>query len=291
MIERVHRPDFLIIGAQKCGTTWLWEIIKQHPGTDLGKEKEIQFFSATNNYRRGREWYYAHFKKLDAKKMIGEASTDYLYDRILIDNITSDTLLPCIPELVKNELPDVKILYILRDPVRRAISAYRHHLQYRRFSPKTGLVEAAKKHPRLRIIERGYYAHYLELWQKHFHPNQMHSLVFEEDVVRHPEKSIQDVYTFLGLDREFAPKDIQKKQNKSWGWTHITLNYYLGPWYGVLYRVTRKTSMFPAIEKINFIKQPNIDQSDIAYLRSLYLPEKEKVEALLGRKLQYWDYS
>ena len=51
------KPDFLIIGAQKCGTTWLWHILDQHPGTDLKNKKEIQYFSSSKNYHKGLKWY------------------------------------------------------------------------------------------------------------------------------------------------------------------------------------------------------------------------------------------
>ena len=77
-----NKPDFMIIGAQKAGTTWLWEKLNLHHGTSLPKEKEIHFFGGVENYQKGREWYYNHFSNLDPYKVTGEASTTYLYDRI-----------------------------------------------------------------------------------------------------------------------------------------------------------------------------------------------------------------
>ena len=77
------KPDFLIIGAQKAGTTWLWRMLEQHPDTDLAKEKEIHFFGSSELYRTGKDRYYGHFARLDRSKLIGEASTSYFYDNVL----------------------------------------------------------------------------------------------------------------------------------------------------------------------------------------------------------------
>ena len=78
--KNVIKPDFLVIGAQKSGTTWLWSMLNQHPETDLPIEKEIHYFGGIENFRKGKEWYYNHFRNLTNGKLTGEASTTYLYD-------------------------------------------------------------------------------------------------------------------------------------------------------------------------------------------------------------------
>jgi len=134
MEHETRKPDFLIIGAQKAATTWLWNILDSHPDTDLPQKKEIHFFGGVENYNKGKEWYYNHFTGLDKTKITGEASTSYLYDYIPYWNNSSNSIevshsLPTIPELIINEMPDVKILVVLRDPVARAISAYKHNMR------------------------------------------------------------------------------------------------------------------------------------------------------------------
>jgi hypothetical protein len=148
-LQDITRPDFLLIGAQKSGTTWLWRVLDQHPGTDLPRKKEIHFFGGVENYRKGKEWYYSHFEGLDSSKVIGEASTTYLYDNIPFwynpsSSIEVDCSLPAIPELITNELPNIKIIAILRDPVWRAVSAYKHwmtRMKRGRISPRLGIKE------------------------------------------------------------------------------------------------------------------------------------------------------
>lgn len=286
------KPDFIIIGAQKCGTTWLWDMLKQHPGTDLRNDKEIQFFSSSKNYRKGKDWYYRHFQVVDPTKINGEASTDYFYDRVLIDNQTVDYSLPTIPELVFGELPDAKIILILRNPVQRAISAYYHHLQRRRFSPKSTIFEAADTNPHLRIIERGFYSKILRSWLEVYPLGRIRYFVFEEDVLNQPLKTAKRLYSYLDLDTEFTPSYHDESKNKRWGWTHIWLNYYLGPWYGLGYRTLRKIvpAMYNSwIDQINVLPKAGINEEDLDQLKELYRSQKEEIEDLLGRRISGWD--
>lgn len=286
----VIRPSFMIIGAQKCGTTWLWKMMQLHPDTDLRIKKELQFFSLSKFHRKGFDWYYRKFEKLDASKIIGQASAAYFYDHVLLDNVNPDHTLPVIPELITNALPDIKVIVLLRDPVRRAISAYYHHLRRRRYSPFLGLREAAKRHPRLRIVERGRYAGILQLWQTYFPEERMLCLVFEEDVVKHPDETLRKAYEFIGANPEFKPESVSSSVNQSWGGTHLILNYYMGPFYGWLYRCARKTPLHGLLNRMDILDTPEVETADIEYLRSIYLPEKEDLEKLLGRSLDCWDY-
>jgi len=178
----MKKPDFLIIGGQKCGTTWLWNMLHQHPETDLPEKKEIHYFGGIENYRKGTQWYYNHFRDVDPGKVTGEASTSYLFDRIpywynTSPQIEYDDSLPTIAELVRQELPDVRIIAILRDPVRRAISGY-HHIM-RRAAIRSGvrrskitvfksLRKIAQDAPKARLVEYGFYSQYLESWMKVF---------------------------------------------------------------------------------------------------------------------------
>jgi hypothetical protein len=157
-MDGLKHPDFLVIGAQRAGTTWLWTMLEQHPGTSLPERKEIHYFGSAELYRRGRDWYSGHFAHLDPQKVIGEGSTTYFYDRVPYFKNRSrllehDASLPTIPELIVAELPRAKILLVLRDPVRRAISAYYFWMQQAMdVSPFLGLPRAAAHFPKMRIL-------------------------------------------------------------------------------------------------------------------------------------------
>lgn len=290
MHEKTVKPNFLIIGAQKCGTTWLWEMLKQHPGTDLRVAKEIFFFSDSRIYRNGTNWYHSQFSHLDPSKVIGEASTGYFCDNVLINNIIPDPSLPTIPELITNELPKVKIFLLLRDPVKRAISAYYHHMQYNQYSPLLGLREAAERHPELRIIELGYYARYLKLWKKFVPPERMRCFIYEEDVMKLQEETIKEAYRFLNLAEGFRPVKIKKKVNKRMSWTFILLNY-MTRYAAVLNMLLNSKLSCAFLNWLPLVSRPKIKGEDIEFLRSTYLPEKGDLEKLVGRSLDCWDYT
>lgn len=224
MHRHAPRPNFFIIGAQKSGTTWLWQCLQAHPGTSLGR-KEIHYYGGAEHYRKGPEWYYRHFSSLDSTKLIGEASTSYLYDRAPYfynagRRIEHDASLPSIPELILRDHPDARFIAILRDPVRRALSAYRHWMkrQYRTrdaVSPVRGLTYAALERPKFRILEYGYYEQHLAVWQRHVPAERLKILIFEEDILAHPEWAWQEVCAFLNLDPDYVPPLLRKQVHAS----------------------------------------------------------------------------
>lgn len=296
-------PDFLIIGAQKCGTTWLWDMLKQHPGIDLPHKKEPHYFSTSEYYNKGKEWYYSHFADLNSSKVAGEASTSYLYDNVTYSfnpahDLEYNHSLPSIPELITNELPDIKIFILLRDPVKRAISAYKHNISMGFISPLSGLKKMATKRPKMRILELGYYARYVRLWKKFVPPERMRIYIFEQDVAKSPEKTVSNAYSFLNLSTNFKPNDAEKPRLKSMGWTSLFLNYYTGKISNlnnfagkILYKIIHKIMLFPFWENLdNFLNPFFISERDIDFLRLQYLPEKGELEGLLGRNLDCWTY-
>lgn len=106
-------PALLIVGAQRSGTTSLYNYLAAHPSTSTPIAKELQFFS--DNFGRGERWYRAHFS-MRAKAVPFEATPYYLFH-------------PLAAERAARVVPDARILAVLRNPVDRAYSHYRHSLQ------------------------------------------------------------------------------------------------------------------------------------------------------------------
>ncbi len=294
MVQNFRKPEFLIIGAQKAATTWLWNVLNNHPDTDLPKTKEIHFFGGVENYRKGKEWYYSHFTHLDKTKLTGEASTSYLYDSIPYWNNPSDSIevessLPTIPELITNEMPDVKIIVILRDPVARAISAFKHNMRKanrKNIAVKISLKNLATHYPKFRILEYGYYGRYLMLWQRFIPPERMLILSYEDDIANNNEKTVSKVYGFLGLNKNYIYQEPTSAINKSWGWTRILINYYTKPILGKI----MKSNYGKVFDKFDFLASFAITKKDIEFLRDVYLPLHRELENIIGRKLTKWDY-
>lgn len=287
--NKLIKPDFLVIGAQKAGTGWLWHMLKQHPETSLPTKKEIHFFGSAEIFKKGTDWYYSHFADLDEKKVVGEASTTYFYDRVPFwhnssNQIEFDESLPALPEIIARELPDIKIVVSLRDPVSRAVSAYHHWMRMGKLSPRLGLKKIAIDFPKLRILEYGYYDKYLDVWQKYVPAERMHIIIFEEDIVGNYQKGLSSLYDFLSLSPDFAPETAQKIVHKSWSWPRIVFNYYAK---GFSNRLA-SSKISPLIGRYFPFRRNGATKEDIGFLRDHYLPTKYKLERILGRKLNSW---
>ncbi len=185
------------------------------------------------------------------------------------------------------ELPGVKILVMLRDPVHRAISAYRFWMQrVDDVSPFLGLKETAIRYPKMRILEYGFYARYLELWRAYIPPERMRVLVFEQDVVKDPGKTLREVYAFLGLDPDFPPRRAGYVVHRGWTWTRILFRYFT-------HRLSPRlveSRLGAWLDRHDVLGKLAIRPADIEFLRSEYLPEKPALERLLNRSLDCWTY-
>jgi len=115
-------PDFIIIGAQRCGTTTLYNHLKRHPCCVPADEKEIHFFDI--NFKKGTTWYRTHFPSFLHKCYI-----EYMYKQSFITGEASPYYFfhPHAPRRIFETVPSVKLILLLRNPVDRAYSHY-HHL-------------------------------------------------------------------------------------------------------------------------------------------------------------------
>jgi hypothetical protein len=126
-------PDFLIIGAQKCGTTSLYAYLEQHPEIAGASKKEVKYFDMFSH--QGLDWYKAHFPTMAEKsqRLTGEATPDYIF-------------FPEIATKVHQCMPNVKMLVLLREPADRSYSQYRY--AQRRGHETLGFAEAIEAEPR-----------------------------------------------------------------------------------------------------------------------------------------------
>ena len=207
------KPDFIIIGAQKAGTTALYNYLSSHPEINFPLKKEIHFFDL--NFYRGKNWYLAHFPlKFIRKGLTGEATPYYLFH-------------PYVAERVYKLFPEVKLIIMLRNPVDRAFSHYQMELRNSRetagvFEEALALEKTRKqeidlskfKHPKYQnkthqnflYLERGMYSKQISLWLKYFPANNIHFIIYEE-FFANPNKHFENVCLFL---------DISKKEIKNY---------------------------------------------------------------------------
>jgi hypothetical protein len=106
----------VIIGAMKCGTSSLHEYLTLHPDISMSRPKELNFFVASQSWSKGIGWYRS--KLSSSKRVVGESSPNY----------TKHPTFPGVPERMHALLPDARLIFIARDPVRRILSHFHHNL-------------------------------------------------------------------------------------------------------------------------------------------------------------------
>ena len=201
-------PNFLILGAQKAGTTALYAYLRWHPQVTGPSFKEVSFFD--RHYPRGERWYRAHFPAR-RRTAIGEASPSYL-------------LHPLAPERVAALLPDARLIALLRNPADRAFSHYQHEVALGR-EPLSFEDAIAAEDARLRgevermlgdpayfshawwnytYVARGRYAEQLERWYAAF-PRARLLVVFTEELAAETGATYRRVLEFLGLEPRELP--------------------------------------------------------------------------------------
>lgn len=187
-------PDFLIIGAQKCGTTALRYNLSTH--RDIAVHgKEVHFFSEPKNWERGVAWYSQHFQS--PERLQGEKSPGYLESKIAAKRIATI-------------LPSAKLIVILRDPVTRAYSQWNHMMQNieqssRRDWESASFDEAIARAstgtpPFDRLLRKGEYIDQIARYTEYFPPEQIF-IGIQERFFRNGAEELARIFDFLGVER------------------------------------------------------------------------------------------
>jgi len=186
-------PTFLVIGAMKAGTTSLFHYLRNHDQIFMSKIKELDFFVTESNWGRGLDWYRHQFSGAGEALARGEASTLY----------TKYPQYDGVPARIAGVLPDVRMIYVVRDPIVRMRSHYEHRVKLGAESapPEVALLED----PTYLACSR--YAMQLERYLDHF-PREQILLVASENLRTDRRRTVQQVYEFLGVDAGRVPDVI-----------------------------------------------------------------------------------
>lgn len=205
------RPlDFLIIGAQKAGTTSLFAYLNTHPAIYMPPEKEAPFFSDGEKMAKGWAWYVSeYYADAPPGALWGKATPHYMLDAAA-------------PQRIKATLPDVKLIALLRDPVRRAYSAYQMAVQ-RGFEKRSfeQAIETLLKPDNLaktrlqgrhsnNYVTGGEYGRILSQYLDHF-PRQQLLILLTHNLNTQPQKTVAEVFRFLAVDASFVPPNLDQR--------------------------------------------------------------------------------
>ena len=286
-----HLPNFLICGTMKGGTTSLYHYLKDHPEIYFPRIKEIHYFNS--NYHKGIEWYKRFFKGVTSKhKAIGEVTPAYMYFEY-------------VPERIHEVLPDVKLIFILRDPIKRAYSHYWHSV--RRGTEFLPFEEAIKiEDERISkgrpykgwysYLDRGKYIEQINRFLKYFSKDQMLILITEE-VNQNLRENMIKIFKFINVDHNFYNPDWENKRyNPGMSPRSLTLQLTLnkigaqvnkiGKGYRKLLYKIRKNRI---TRRIFFVSgYPKMSYETMIKLDKYFREYNRRLETFLGRKLISW---
>jgi hypothetical protein len=269
-------PNLIVIGAQKCGTTSLHSYLDLHPEISMSREKETDFFLWHED--RGPEWWQNQFRP--GARIRGESSTGY----------TVYPLAPWVPQRIARAQPDARLIYLVRDPVDRLISAYVHLVAAGHTDRSPAEVFT---HPQLAesdLVYRGLYAMQLDRYLEHFEREQI--LVLEHrELLEHREATLRRAFRHLGVDEEFSSPRFSVQHNPSGA-----LRRGVGP--------ARGRSPFELVERLGRLPRPLrgvaqriltrptdrpvVDAELRRELGSHFTDDAARLRALTGLELNHW---
>lgn len=249
------RPDFMIIGAQKAGTTALHEMLAQHPDIASSSKKELHYFDNDEWYNpddhRAYEKHFTYLKWKKRPSLFFESTPIYLY-------------VPCVPERLHNYHSDLKLITVLREPVSRAVSAWtmfhhnfeqahRMHQRDRRSFEEAinedidNLDRLSEDEDRKSYIRRGIYQPQLSRFMETFGENKL--LIIESNELKsNPQSTCDRITAFLGVSEfNFRTVESNKASNDN----------------------------------------PRVDPATIERLKAFYEPHNERLFTLIGQRYNW----
>jgi len=194
-------PTLIVIGAQKCGTSSLHRYLDAHPAIAMSRVKELDFFLDDGNWSRGVEWYRSQFDS--AARVCGESSPNY----------TNLPVSRAVAERMHDIAADARLIYMVRDPIERALSHYTHAVGLGR---EDRPVDVAMSEPDSRYLRRSLYRTQLEPFVSRFPEGRIH-VATQEDLRDRRGETLREIFEFVGVDTEFSSQDFDREWEVSAG--------------------------------------------------------------------------
>ncbi|NQV49073.1 MAG: sulfotransferase [Candidatus Marinimicrobia bacterium] len=275
-------PDFIGIGAMRCGTTWITDQLRSHPEIYVPEHyKEIHFFD--RYFDEGVDWYVANFSAKAAHQKAGEFTPYYLRDEQALKRMAQTC-------------PDAKLIVSIRNPVERAFS---HYIFLKNRHDITSSFYETLFDERFDLLRTGLYGSQIQTCLRYYPQEKIHVVLFEE-IKAEPEKVMTALYEFLGVDSHYIPQTLAHKSNAKHGVKSM-----------ILARGLRKSKQLirPFISgreqlmKLGFFKfgkflnrlnatpveKETMDQQSIEYLKQYYKNDFLLLKSMLGSRVSHWE--
>lgn len=289
-----RKPNLFLIGAMKSGTSYLRKLLSAHPDIYMCEPDEPSYFVDPRHLKtvypemwerglwRSEERYLDLFRPAGDASILGDASTSY----------SKLPLAPGVPDRLAAFNPEARFIYLLRDPIERAISHYwhmvRHHSEHR------SITEAVQRDPQFGAFS--YYAMQLRPFLEQFGPDRVHVLIHER-LVADPTGVMGSTYRWLGLDAAAAdPSGFSEPEN-------VAPDTIPMPGYrGVPRRVRQARALKHIVARLppvvhralhrlttREVRRRSVDVADaIAFLRPRQQRQTEELARLLGCTFPEW---
>jgi hypothetical protein len=274
-------PNLIVIGAAKCGTTALHRYLDLHPEISMSRVKEPGFFCSSENMAR-RHWYEGLF---EPAKVRGESSPSYT-------NFPSNR---GVPERMASLVPDIRMVYLVRDPVERTITQYRFGRWVAGYDYGT-IEDALSDLENSPIVRQSRYAYQLEQYLPVF-PMSSFCIVESRDLRNRPEETLRRIFGFLEVDDSFTTVGFSQPHYQ----TDATLpaNRVGRQTRALAYRVLgRRRARFlqerlpgrlqsPFLKKVE-IPTVELDPALRAKLEAYFRQDADRLRSLTGQQFETW---
>lgn len=280
-------PDFIVIGAQKAGTSSMYNVLSQYAGVQMASRTEVSFFDL--GFQRGLAHYQSFFKHAEPDLVMGEVSPGYLY-------------FEPVPKRIAECLPQVKLIASLRNPVQRAFSAWR--MQISKGSETRPFSEAVRENPI--YLDYGRYYQQLSRYYDLFPSEQILVLLFD-DLQATPDTFFSALLEFIEVDANgLDTNKLDVKDNiggdPRWYSVTATLN--------TLYRMRNAVRKTPAGWLVDNrwidhysrrirnnvaawnrnpkAKRYTLDQETAEFIIGALAEDTSRLSTLIGRDVSHW---
>jgi hypothetical protein len=196
------RPNLVIVGVHKCGTTALHHYLGLHPEIFMAEPKELNFFVEELNWGRGTSWYEARFEGAGDSTVVGEASPSY----------ANHPKFEGVPARMHSVVPEAKLIFMVRDPVDRILS--HHRMERARGAEQRPLTESGLRHLETRMVRQSMY--WLQLRQfLVYYPISRILVLSQEELLTDRPETLRRAFRFVGVDPSFEDAEFGELRNTS----------------------------------------------------------------------------
>lgn len=288
--------NFLVVGAQKAGTTSLHYYMREHPDIYVPNQKETKFFVHDHRYRNGLSFYErTFFSDWIGESAVGEVDPEYMYIEHALDRMC---------EVLDMEA--MKFIFLLRNPIDRAFSHY--VMEYKRGNEPLDFESALEaeservcrgcmENIRYSYVSRGYYLRQIERFLEHA-PRRNMLFLLSDDLKNDTGKHLGDLFNFLDVAEDFLPANMSVQFHRSTWPRSAALARWLRKKGGLEKRLMRALIPSRTLRKMVRLKTFQLNQTTTKkfaltervrrHLETIYRDENARLGTFLGRDLSHW---